>query len=461
MASLDEETANKILNQVEFYFSDSNLPRDDFLAKKVSQSKDGSILHFNQIRALLGLGKIRQDDITNVVLESVAEILRKSNSLKVSGDGQKVGRIKKLSKTEKVIQQVDLRTIAASPFPYDVTLEDVASFFSQFGKVNSVRLPRHVADKRVFCGTALIEFSTDGDALDILKQNLVYAGASLELKPKKEFDSERAIMTEKIGTDGSFMDSNYKNDASTTSICPKSSIVTFSLKRRSIGKPVKNGGTAPLIINSGAVCKRDKNLDSNGFVEEIKSASEDIVVAPSRNPEKEKCKKDNKEIISEDNKKKDLQDAICHDKDLSPEIVCQHSKEKITGGERCASLVLEEKDVLSSKDLKDVFQRFGAIKHVHYHDGAVSGYICFEATEGVIKACAAAEFIEEGLIVKNFIVSFEAVSGKTDERYSNMHCDDNKEGCHIRRDDRKRKHRSNQGERQFVGRSSHSNESDS
>lgn len=51
-------------------------------------------------------------------------------------------------------------------------------------QVNSVRLPRHVADNRCFSGTALVEFSTEEDAKNILGQNLVYAGAELELKPK-------------------------------------------------------------------------------------------------------------------------------------------------------------------------------------------------------------------------------------------------------------------------------------
>lgn len=47
-----------------------------------------------------------------------------------------------------------------------------------------MRLPRHVADKRLFCGTALIEFSTEEDAEKVLKQSLVYAGVELHLKPK-------------------------------------------------------------------------------------------------------------------------------------------------------------------------------------------------------------------------------------------------------------------------------------
>lgn len=51
-------------------------------------------------------------------------------------------------------------------------------------QVNSVRLPRHVGDKKFFCGTALDEFSLDEEKEKVLKQSLVYAGAELELKPK-------------------------------------------------------------------------------------------------------------------------------------------------------------------------------------------------------------------------------------------------------------------------------------
>lgn len=47
-----------------------------------------------------------------------------------------------------------------------------------------MRLPRHVADNRLFCGTALVEFSSEEDAANVLKQTLSYSGVELELKPK-------------------------------------------------------------------------------------------------------------------------------------------------------------------------------------------------------------------------------------------------------------------------------------
>lgn len=47
-----------------------------------------------------------------------------------------------------------------------------------------MRLPRHVAANKFFSGYALVEFSTEELANDVLKRSLVYAGAELELKPK-------------------------------------------------------------------------------------------------------------------------------------------------------------------------------------------------------------------------------------------------------------------------------------
>ncbi|XVE71058.1 hypothetical protein DITRI_Ditri10aG0119600 [Diplodiscus trichospermus] len=383
--SLGEDTARAVLRQVEFYFSDSNIPRDDFLRKKISESEDGMvslalICSFSKMRGHLNLKAVKADDVPEATLKAVAETLRTSSSLKVSEDGKKVGRSTELLEPDQLIEQLDNRTIAASPFEYNVQREDVEAFFGQYAKVNSVRLPHHVAHKKYFCGTALIEFSAEEDARKVLEQSLVFAGTELELKPKKDFDAIREKEANEIEDNHPISGSNGDHDSNVEDKYPKGLLVAFTLKSVSAGDSAEENGSDELVKN-GAGGRSKRNTAEN--------------------------ENDNKEKI-------DDKDACNDGIDTESHIQKVEEKER----KSTASVYKDDMNVVLREDLKDVFQKFGTVKYVDFKVGDDKGYIRFDTPEAAQKARAAAVLAKEGgLVVKNFIATLEPVTGDAEREY--------------------------------------------
>lgn len=402
-AVLDQETTSKVLRQVEFYFSDSNLPRDKFLKKTIQESEDemvsvSLICSFQRMRNHLGLKEVGPENVPEETAAAVVEVIRNSSStLRVSEDGKRVGRVNKLSKPEEVLEQVDSRTIAAAPLPYDVKLEDVERFFNQHGKVNSVRLPRHVATVKALCGSALIEFSSEEEANAISKLNLVYDGADMEMKPKKDFDAERRALLEEINNGRGPSGNRWQNDSWGDSVLednshPKGLIVAFTLKKSSEevsgeGNDSKESAEVTLQSNSGDALDGHKSEEAMNTESPCEAANE------SKSGEAQK-----EEAANESN---------------SGEAQKEKAANESKSGE-----AQKEEIKLTREDIKFVLQKYGTVKYVDYHMGAESGYVRFEQPEMVQKARAAAVLAEEGgLVVKNYIAVLEAVEGEAEKEY--------------------------------------------
>jgi len=98
-APLDEAKAKSVLRQVEFYFSDSNLPRDKFLRETVEQSDDGLvslalICSFSRMKSHLGLdAAVKSETVPEETVLAVAEVLRRSSVLRVSEDGNSISSL--------------------------------------------------------------------------------------------------------------------------------------------------------------------------------------------------------------------------------------------------------------------------------------------------------------------------------------------------------------------------------
>ncbi|KAJ4980881.1 hypothetical protein NE237_031718 [Protea cynaroides] len=122
---LSEEVTQKILNQVEYYFSDANLATIDHLMRFINKDAEGFVpisvvAFFKKIKALISSH------------QQLSLVLRTSSKLVVSEDGKKVRRLHPL--TESDMENLQSRVVIAENLPEDHSYQNLLKIF--FGAVS-------------------------------------------------------------------------------------------------------------------------------------------------------------------------------------------------------------------------------------------------------------------------------------------------------------------------------------
>ncbi|GLV43559.1 Achilles [Carabus blaptoides fortunei] len=128
-----DELADKIVAQVEFYFSDVNITKDAFLLKHVKRNKEGYV-SLKLISSFKRVKHLTKD------WRVVAHALIRSKKLEINEAGTKLRRIDPLPQYD---QTAPSRTIVAVHMPIDKpTIENVAELFSSCGEIALIRVLR-------------------------------------------------------------------------------------------------------------------------------------------------------------------------------------------------------------------------------------------------------------------------------------------------------------------------------
>ncbi|KAG2728309.1 hypothetical protein I3843_01G194800 [Carya illinoinensis] len=129
-SKLSEDSTQKILNQVEYYFSDLNLATTDHLMRFINKDPEGFVpisvvASFKKIKALISSHS------------QLAIVLRNSSKLVVSDDGKKVKRQHSL--TELDMEELQSRIVVAENLPEDHCHQNLMKVFSAVGSVKTIR----------------------------------------------------------------------------------------------------------------------------------------------------------------------------------------------------------------------------------------------------------------------------------------------------------------------------------
>jgi lupus La protein len=173
------DAGTKILKQVNYYFSDSNFPKDKFLREKAKQNPQGYI----PLQVLTTFNRLKELT-TDVAV--IADALKASEIVELNEDKTMIKRRNPLPEDDTSLP----RSIYSKGWPQGTTIEKVAEFYAPYGKVLSVHL-RRVKTTKDFKGSLTVEFSTEDEAKAALAAAPQMEGHTITHQTKESWAQEK------------------------------------------------------------------------------------------------------------------------------------------------------------------------------------------------------------------------------------------------------------------------------
>ncbi|CAH2354437.1 la protein homolog [[Candida] railenensis] len=236
-----EDFEDKVVKQVEFYFSDSNLQTDKFLWK-IYEANDGWV----ELKTLMTFGRMRQYRPEEKVIAS----LKNSEKLVLSANEESIRRKDPLKDLNELKTIRKRNTVHIEGFPHELSQEQVESWFNEkiaavlpkkeAAPFNSIRRIRTRQDKKFF-GVVDVEFKNGEDAEYFLKEiEVSYPAGVAEASEKAEEgavveEEEEAVADEPAESEITTTSSEEKSDkvVDKKSILRKMSLLTFQEMKES------------------------------------------------------------------------------------------------------------------------------------------------------------------------------------------------------------------------------------
>lgn len=188
-ASTPKNLEQKIVKQLGFYFSDTNLPYDKFLQNEIKN--DDGWVKIDVLLTFKRLASLSKDP--SVIAQAVKNAT--DSIVEVSESGEKIRR-----KADSVVPVADQeflnemigRSIYCKGFPKTATMDELLEYASTFGdKIITKVTPRRLKTKE-FKGTLYFTFNTKEEAEKFLKlESVKYKDVELERKWETEFLEEK------------------------------------------------------------------------------------------------------------------------------------------------------------------------------------------------------------------------------------------------------------------------------